>query len=80
MHTSIQKWGNSLGVRIPKAVATNAKVCEGTIVDVLEDGEQLRIVPVREPHFDLDDLLKRVTKKNCHSPVDFGSPVGKEVW
>ncbi len=80
MQTRIQKWGNSLGLRIPKSFAEQAGVEAGSEVDVsLEDGE-LIIRPTREPKYDLTALLRRITDENVHAAVGTGPPTGREVW
>ena len=80
MQTKIQKWGNSLGLRIPKSFAAQAGVEAGSEVDLsLEDGE-LVIRPKRVPKYDLRVLLRRVTAENVHTEAESGQPVGWEVW
>ena len=80
MQTRIQKWGNSLGLRIPKAFAEEAGVQAGSEVDIsVEDGD-LIIRPIRLPRYELRILLRRVTAKNVHDEVETGEPVGREVW
>lgn len=80
MQTKIQKWGNSLGLRIPKAFAEEARVQEGSIVDVaLEDGE-LVVRPLRSSRYDLQSLVREVKPSNLHEAVDTGPPRGRESW
>lgn len=79
MHATIQKWGNSLAVRIPQAVARQIHVAEGAAVILHVDAETLNIRPAR-PRYRLADLLRRVTKKNIHPETDWGTARGKEVW
>jgi antitoxin MazE len=80
MKAQIQKWGNSLALRIPKSFAAESKVKQGSVVEVsLEEGK-IVVVPVAEPEFTLEDLLSKVTKRNLHHEVETGSPVGKEAW
>lgn len=80
MQTRVQKWGNSLGLRIPKAFAKQAGVKAGSEVDLsVEDGD-LVIRPRRTPHCSLSDLLQAVTAENLHREVETGEPVGREVW
>ena len=80
MKTTIQKWGNSLAVRIPKTFATEAKLAEDSAVELsLEEG-RLVVTPVRATRPTLDELLARVTDESIHEETDWGSPVGKEVW
>lgn len=80
MQTKIQKWGNSLGLRIPKSFAEQAGVEAGSDVDLsVEDGE-LVVRPRRHPRYELKDLLRAVTSKNLHREVETGEPVGRETW
>lgn len=80
MKVQIQKWGNSLALRIPKSFAVESKVGQGSIVEVSLEKGKIVIVPVTEPEFILEDLLAKVTKRNLHQEIDTGSAVGKEVW
>jgi len=76
----VQKWGNSLALRIPKALATEIGLQRNSPVEVsLVDG-QLVIVPVVEPVFTLEHLLAQVTEDNLHGEIETGPAVGKEVW
>lgn len=80
MKVQIQKWGNSLALRIPKSFARETQIDQGTVVDLsLEKGEII-IRPVIEPEFTLDQLLSRVTKDNIHREIETGKAQGKEVW
>jgi antitoxin MazE len=79
MHTKIQKWGNSLGLRIPKAMAEEAGVKAGSDVELVVDRGRLVIRPA-QPAFRLEDLLSKITRKNLHEPVSTGDAVGREVW
>ena len=80
METKIQKWGNSLGLRIPKSFAEEAGVDAGSMVDLsVEDGD-LVVRPLRSPRYELKDLLRAVTSKNVHDEVETGEPVGREAW
>ncbi len=79
MRTKVQKWGNSLAVRIPKPFAEGAGLKASSEVDVsLKEGE-VRLTPVRS-RWMLRQLLAGVTKKNLHSEVDSGAAVGREAW
>jgi antitoxin MazE len=80
VQTKIQKWGNSLGLRIPKSFAEEAGVEAGSDVDLsIEDGG-LVVRPARRPKYRLQDLLRGVSPKNIHREIDTGAPVGREVW
>lgn len=80
MRLRIQKWGNSLALRIPKPFAEEVHVKQGSIVDLsLVDGKLVVAPPAREK-WTLARLLSGVTRKNLPATVDFGPPVGREVW
>ena len=80
MHTKIQKWGNSLGLRIPKSFAAEAQVEAGSTVDLtVEDGE-LVVKPIRRRKYSLRELLKAVNAKNIHREVETGEAIGREAW
>lgn len=80
MQTTIQKWGNSLAVRIPKAFVKEARVACGTPVDLSVDDGKIVIDPHAKLEYRLEDLLKGVTKHNIHAEVATGQAVGREVW
>ena len=79
METRVQKWGNSLALRIPKPLATQVGLEANTPVRLLLRGEELVIVPVTPPSLKLDDLLAQMTEHNLHGEVDSGPAVGREV-
>lgn len=80
MQTKIQKWGNSLAVRIPKPFVKEAHVAYGTSVRISVDDGKIIIDPQTEPEYRLEDLLKGVTSRNLHAEVATGEAVGREVW
>lgn len=76
MKSRIQKWGNSLAVRIPRAFAEEANLREDTPVDL--SVQQGKVIV--EPELTLEALLDDVTDANRHGETDTGSVVGNEVW
>lgn len=80
MRTKVQKWGNSLAVRIPKAFAREARVAYGTSVEISVDEGRLVIDPCTDGEFRLEDLLHGITRDNVHNGVETGRRVGKEAW
>ena len=79
MRTRVQKWGNSLAVRIPKPFAEGAGLRPSSEVEVSLEKGVVRLSPVR-PRWKLRLLLSGVTKRNLHAEVDAGPAVGREVW
>ena len=80
MQSRIQKWGNSLALRIPKSLAQELGLDRGVPVDVLLEDGKLIIVPVTKPPMTLERLLEQITDDNIHREVDTGPAVGEEAW
>jgi antitoxin MazE len=80
MQTKIQRWGNSLGLRIPRSFAEEAGVEAGSQVDIsVRDGNLVVSAPKRR-RYRLSELLAKVTTKNLPGEVDTGEPIGREAW
>ena len=79
MKSTVQKWGNSLAVRIPKSFATEIDLSQGAEIDVTLFENKIQIEPIQKKKVTLDELLGKVTRENIHSEVDTGAPVGKEI-
>jgi antitoxin MazE len=80
MKTRVQKWGNSLALRIPKSFAAEVGLDTNSSVEMsLKDGK-LVVVSSEKPKFTLRQLLAQVTEKNLHHEIDTGPAVGGEVW
>ncbi len=80
MKARIQKWGNSLALRIPKALAEEAHVQPGTQVEISLVNGSIIVEPVKPPPWTLEGLLEEVTEENLHVEIESGPSVGKEVW
>jgi antitoxin MazE len=80
MQTRVQKWGNSLGVRIPRGLAEQIGLGAGTEVSLSAKDGQLVVKPALPTRLSLDELLARVSDNNLHSSVDTGSAVGAETF
>ena len=80
MRTRIQKWGNSLALRIPKALAAEVHIEQDSLVEVSLVEGKLILEPVAEPAWTLEELLSKVTDQNLHGEVDTGPATGKEAW
>jgi antitoxin MazE len=79
--TTIQKWGNSYAVRLPKDSMRRMNLRAGQAVRIEEGpNETLAVVPVRESTLALATLVGRITSGNRHAEVDWGVAVGQEVW
>lgn len=79
MKTTVQKWGNSLAVRIPRPFAVEVNLEENSAVDLSVRGGKLVIVPA-EPELTLEALVDAITEENRHDEIDTGNAVGLEIW
>lgn len=73
----VAKWGSSLAVRIPKPVAEQWGVHEGSRIELTPRGDRL---VMRKKVYDLTEMVARITPETLHSEVDTGPAVGEEVW
>lgn len=80
MRAAVKKWGNSASVRIPAAILQAADLNLDDPVDIREEAGRIVIEPLHRKEYELAELLKGVSRRNVHREVDFGGPVGKEVW
>ncbi|NOK63705.1 MAG: AbrB/MazE/SpoVT family DNA-binding domain-containing protein [Chloroflexi bacterium AL-W] len=80
MHTKIQKWGNSLALRIPKSFADEIGLHNDVAVDLAPVDGKLVVTPIPSPAFVLEDLVAGITDDNVHTEIDTGHSVGREVW
>ena len=80
MQTKIQRWGNSLALRIPKPLAEQVGLSRGGLVDLRVEEGALTLRPVAPAEYDLDALLDLITDENRHDEIDTGGSVGDEVW
>lgn len=79
MRTRIQKWGNSLAVRIPRPFALDLQFTENLPVEMSVRNGKL-VVALVEPEFSLADLVKGIKPGNRHNESSTGEPVGDEIW
>lgn len=80
MTVRIAKWGNSIGVRVPAALAAEMGLAPGSEVDLVAEGHTIRIVPQTTPkRYKLKDLLAGITHDNVEPEIPTGPDVGREV-
>lgn len=79
MTAKVQKWGNSLALRLPKALVNEFRLEQGSAVELRVVDGKLIVEPQRAPQYRLGDLLKKVSKRNLHAEIKTGHPVGKET-
>ena len=80
MKVQVQKWGNSLALRIPKSFAVESNIGQGSTVEVSLENGRIIVFPIAEPEFALDEMLAQITAENLHGEIDTGNSVGQETW
>ncbi|MCF7811834.1 AbrB/MazE/SpoVT family DNA-binding domain-containing protein [bacterium] len=80
MRKKINKWGNSLGLRIPKPIAAEVGLEEDSLVNLTIINQSIVISLARETPLELEAMLDRVTQENLHGEVNTGPAIGREAW
>lgn len=79
MNAIIRKWGNSLAIRIPKSIAEEIQIDEGTEVKLKLVKNKLIVSSRNKKKYNIKDLVSKITKENLHGEVSVGPRVGKEL-
>lgn len=77
LKTRVSKWGSSLAVRIPKAIAEEWGVKEGSSIELTRDANGVHL---RKPKYTLEEMVESLKGVDLHPEVDWGPPRGKEIW
>jgi antitoxin MazE len=80
MLVRVKKWGNSASIRIPSSLMTSVALKLDQVVDLSAENGNLVIKPVAKASYNLDDMLAQMSPDTFQDDVDFGPPVGDEVW
>jgi antitoxin MazE len=82
MNIQLGKWGNSLGVRIPAALAKEIGLHEGSELDLQQISGTLVLSPVvaADVKYSLDEMLSQITPESLHIETEWGAPVRSEHW
>lgn len=78
MITSVKKWGNSLGIRLPKSIADEVMINEGTILKISINDGAIQLTKI-DSELQLEDLLALIDSENLHSEIYSGESVGNEL-
>ena len=78
MKVQVTRWGNSLGVRIPKDIAGRVGLAEGARVEVEATEDDRIVISLARPRYVLDELLRGMTPEAMREAFDWGPDVGRE--
>jgi len=78
MEAVVQKWGNSLGIRIPNHIVREFSLKNGAVVNINDNGNEIIIKPKKESR--LSEMLEKINSENIHQEIETTGPVGKEIW
>jgi antitoxin MazE len=79
MEIEVQKWGNSLAIRIPKIYAKEISIDKGSAITINREDNKLILEP-KQKEEKLNALLSKITKENIHDEIETGEGVGNEAW
>ena len=79
MEIKIQKWGNSLAIRIPKSYIKDINLEQGSVIDILKEKDRIIIKPKKKKE-KLHELLNKINIENIHTEIDTGDRSGNEIW
>jgi antitoxin MazE len=77
--SKVQKWGNSLAIRIPKAFAEEAELREGSSVEISVESGRIILAPAGK-EWTLEHLVGKIRSANAHREVIWGESVTNESW
>ncbi len=78
--TQLARWGNSLAVRIPLRVVETARLREGDELTLAVGKNGAIVIRPAQRKYQLNELISKITARNCHEETEWGPRVGKEAW
>lgn len=76
----LQKWGNSLGIRIPSNILKSLNLKTNDIVDIKEEDDKIIITKLEKKSFSLKQRIKEYEGKNLSKDFEWDNPQGREIW
>ena len=78
---TVAKWGNSVGVRLPKDIIANSHISVGDCLQVEVGNNVITLKKVRSPKkYRLEDVLERFDTPQLQGELDWGTDKGLEAW
>ncbi|NLO20049.1 MAG: AbrB/MazE/SpoVT family DNA-binding domain-containing protein [Ignavibacteria bacterium] len=80
MEIQVRKWGNSLGIRIPQAIANQINIQDGSKINLVLKSNKIELSPAAPEEYKLNDLIELITEASLHNEITTGEPRGREIW
>ena len=80
MEARLQKWGNSMGIRIPSSILKTLNLKVNDVLEIVEDDNKIIITVRKNKKISLSERFEKYKGKNEVTSYDWGKPVGKEIW
>jgi len=80
MEIKVKKWGNSLGLRIPQAIANQINIQDGSRINLVLKNNKIELIPAVSEEYRLNDLVELIDESNLHIEIFSGQAQGKEIW
>lgn len=78
--TQLKKWGNSLAIRLPQNLLAQVNLRENEDIEIRVEDNAIILSAISNHKYQLDELLSQITPENQQELIDFGKPIGKEIW
>lgn len=80
MEARLQKWGNSIGIRIPSNILKALNLKENDIIDLIQEEEKIVISKSQKKKISLRERFKEYNDKNLAKDFSWDEPKGREIW
>ena len=80
MEARLQKWGNSVGIRIPSSILKSLNLSINDKINLVEEDNKIIITKSKKSKIDLKELFEKYNGENLAKEFEWDDPVGKEIW
>jgi len=80
MDIRLQKWGNSLGIRIPSNILKSLDLKSGDSVNIKEEDDSIIITKIKNNKISLEERIKSYEGSNLSKEFEWDEPQGREIW
>lgn len=76
----VKKWGNTLGLRIPQAIANQIDIRDGSKINLVLKNNKIEITSAENNEYQLNDLVEMISESNSHNEISSSQMQGNEIW